>query len=539
MRNIKWMTILMAALSFGVMPGKAETDAAFAGLDGEVVARIHFAGSAQVSADPQAAEINRFLGVPSAADFREQTLQKLSTAPYRLLKGKIAAQNTNDFAALIRPMLDDLVSGESYIEVRNSTNEIPELLLAVKVSNARAQLWQAYLSTILNSWTAMSVEPIRGDGYTGWQLKKHLEPNLIRFIHAGDWVLFGWGQDELHLQPPILQRIKANQRPADALTNIWLDALVDLPAWNTHHPIKLPLPANLPKLHLTVEGRKDFVRPKVTMLFDQPLGLKLEPWKIPTTYVRNPLASFTAIRGIGPWLGEIPEIKKLNPASLPNQMTFWSIPQFPFGFCAVAPVPGASNYLAKLGPAIRAELNASPTNRPMTSPAVWTNGRVNFTMIFISPYLTSMSEPTGDYLLGSLFPVLPKSNAPPLPRELMQEISNKPNLVGYSWEINSERIMQWQALYQICYMASLKSGPTPASPGIKWLQAIRTNLANCGTEVTLTAPNELTLLRNAPLGLTGLELTGLEYWMDAPEFPLNSVYTRPSPAGLKLRPPKH
>ena len=100
-------------------------------------------------------------------------------------------------------------------------------MLAVKLSNDRAQLWQAYLSTILTSWTAIPTTPIQGDGYTGWELKKHVDPNLIRFIHAGDWVLFGWGQDDIHLQPSFLQRIKANKRPADPLKNVWLDALVD------------------------------------------------------------------------------------------------------------------------------------------------------------------------------------------------------------------------------------------------------------------------------------------------------------------------
>ena len=36
---------------------------------------------------------------------------------------------------------------------------------------------------------------------------------------------------------------------------------------------------------------------------------------------------------------------------------------------------------------------------------------------------------------------------------------------------------------------------------------------------TLTAPNELTVVRNAPIGLTGVELTYLAFWVDGPEFP--------------------
>jgi len=47
-------------------------------------------------------------------------------------------------------------------------------------------------------------------------------------------------------------------------------------------------------MHLTLEGRKDYIRPKLTMLYPEPLGLTLEPWKIPTKIIHNPMVSFTA-----------------------------------------------------------------------------------------------------------------------------------------------------------------------------------------------------------------------------------------------------
>jgi hypothetical protein len=112
---------------------------------------------------------------------------------------------------------------------------------------------------------------------------------------------------------------------------------------------------------------------------------------------------------------------------------------------------------------------------------------------------------------------------------LIREIGSKSNMVCYSWEINSERMTQWQSLEQLYLLFSSKIGPSGDAPGAKWLQANRTNLSYCGTEITLTAPNELTLIRNAPLGLTSLELIGLEYWLDAPEFPLDANYQRRTP----------
>ena len=537
MRRYLILFTTFAAIVLGGNSGKAATDEAFAKLDGDVVVRLHFAGTAQIAADPRATNMNQMFALPTWWDLREKTMEKLATAPYRLIQKKINAENTNDFSALIRPLLEDLLSNESYLEVRGATDQVPEMMLAVHLNDNQAKTWESYLSTILVSWTGMPTEKIQGDGYAGWELKKHHDPNLTRFIRVGDWVLFGWGENELHLQPGFLQRIKASKRPAEAAKDTWLDALVDWPAINTNHPITLPipLPANLPKLHLVVEGRTNYIRPKLTMLFPQPLNLKLDPWKIPATYIHNPIVSFTAVRGIEPWLAQIPEVKVLHPNPVPNQLIFWSMSDAPFESAVATPMPGASKYLAELSPLIISNLNTTIADWPMASHATWTNNRVRVNMPFVSPFIGAITEPAGDFLIGELFPIVPRTNAAPLPLDLMREIGSKPNLVLYSWEINAERISQWEALNQVRLLASAKYGPTRNSPGNRWFQSAKTNLTFCGSEITLTAPNELTLIRNSPLGLSGFELMVLDFWVDAPNFPLGTGYARP--ANAPTRPP--
>jgi hypothetical protein len=69
--------------------------------------------------------------------------------------------------------------------------------------------------------------------------------------------------------------------------------------------------------------------------------------------------------------------------------------------------------------------------------------------------------------------------------------------------------------------------PDPHSPGQEWLAAVTPKMSACGTEVTLTAPNELTLVRNAPIGFSASELVWLAYWLDAPNFPLDAHHDRP------------
>jgi hypothetical protein len=60
-------------------------------------------------------------------------------------------------------------------------------------------------------------------------------------------------------------------------------------------------------------------------------------------------------------------------------------------------------------------------------------------------------------------------------------------------------------------------------------------VGNCGTEITLTAPNELTLVRNGPVGLTGFEMNLLAQWLDAPGFPWHATYDRIFPPGQNNR----
>ncbi len=64
----------------------------------------------------------------------------------------------------------------------------------------------------------------------------------------------------------------------------------------------------------------------------------------------------------------------------------------------------------------------------------------------------------------------------------------------------------------------------------KWLAAIGPTLGNRVTEVTQTAPNELTFKRSAPAGLTAVELIALGSWLEAPKFP---------GCDLRLPPPMH
>ncbi len=539
MRNYTLLVALLAAMAWQAGAGKAAADDVLAKMDGDVIARFHFVGTDRIAADPKAAKLNELGALPATAELREKTLAKLSTAPFRLLESKLYNQTKSDYASLLRPLLDDLLHCESYAELRGPTNEVPELMLAVQVNNTRAILWDSSLSSVLTAWTGIPVTRIQGDGFTGWELKKHDDPNVIRYLRAGDWVLFGWGWDDLRLQPRFLQMIKQKRRPVDPLKDDWLDVVMDWPSYQAHHAIALPspLPAKLPKMHLSVSGRKDFIRPVLTMLYPEPLGLTLEPWRIPTNAIHNPIVSFTAARGVAPWLSQLPETKELHLDPVPNQFIFWAMDKVPFETRLAVPVAGASNYLAQLAPRLIADLNQSLSKRSVPGEASWTNHQIVLSQIpFLSPYLRAIQDPTGEFLAGGLFPSTVRKDALPVPRDLIREIMSKPKLVYYDWEINQVRVMQWHDLDQIYLLAAGMPLPNGDMAAHKWIEAAQKLVGNCGTEVTLTAANELTLVRNGPVGLTGFEMNLLAYWLDAPAFPWHPVYNRILPAGLNNRP---
>ena len=117
---------------------------------------------------------------------------------------------TGDGAAQFRPLLDDLLSAEWFLQLRDATNGSPEFALAIRLNAARAQLWSTNLATVFQMWTGI---PVAQDQPGNWELKKHQPPNLIRFVRAGDWVVFGCGQDKLPLNDELVRRDAGRKTP--------------------------------------------------------------------------------------------------------------------------------------------------------------------------------------------------------------------------------------------------------------------------------------------------------------------------------------
>jgi hypothetical protein len=292
----------------------------------------------------------------------------------------------------------------------------------------------------------------------------------------------------------------------------------------------------LPKMQLTVQTRKDaarpegYVRQELKMKFPESLGLTLDAWQIPTNTIHNPLTSFTAFRGIAPWLSQRQLAQELGIKPTPNQFFVWAMDGIPFETSFAMPATDATNYLRRIAPGLISRLNTRMEAWPVKCEAQWTTNEQIIVSgnPFVGPHLEAITEPGADFLTGGLFPKQ-EHQAPP-PTGLISEITSRTNLVCYDWEMTEARVIQWRALSQLSLIMANKPITTVDTPAQKWIDAVKKKLGNTGTLATLTAPDELTALRNSTIGLTGVELTWLAYWLDAPGFPLDATYVDPAQA---------
>ena len=499
------MNKLFTLLSYAVLAAAAASAAPTAS---DLIAQIHFAGAGRITADPHAVAFTNLWCSPEAQALRQQTLDKLSRAPYAWFQSK-TAPGAGDGTAQLRPLLDDLLSAEWLLQVRDRTNRPPEYALAVRLNDGRARLWQTNLESVLEAWTGMSVNK----DSNGWNLKKHLPPDLIRFVRVGDWVVFGCGQDELPVTDGLVRRVQNEQRPAPAATNDWLTVDLNWPRLAQLFPALGNF--DLPKISLQVMGTNDNLRLTGKLTLAQPLP-PLAPWRIPTNTIRLPFSSFTAARGIATWLGKQSWAQAYEISPMPDQVFIWGMAQVPVQTFAAVPVPDAPKALAQLEQKLSTNTQwqdqlLMPTTMTATSNKLSWGG-----VPFIGPNVQAVQEPAGDFLVAEAFPNGPPGG--PLPAELLAQFA-RPGLVYYHWEATGGRLKQLPHLVQLGLMFTRHKQFDASSAAGKWLDRIGPTLGSFATEATQTAPDELTFSRKAPAGLTAIELLALANWLEATNFP--------------------
>jgi hypothetical protein len=226
-----------------------------------------------------------------------------------------------------------------------------------------------------------------------------------------------------------------------------------------------------------------------------------------------------------------PAFSRLDCNPLTNQFFVWAQNEMPFQTYMAWPVPNASNALQTLSIQAPAAFNPD-LKRLDRGEVVWLPQRGRLVLSkrgMLVPYVEVAPAKEGQFLLLSLFPLA--LDRKPAPEELWAQIKGRANLVYYDWEATGPRLQQWRLLSGMLLNLPQAGSDETLDAAVleeKWLNDIGAPKGNTVTEITRTAPNELSLVRTSPLGFTGLELILLSDWISRSHVGLTNPAATPA-----------
>jgi hypothetical protein len=512
----------------------------------DTITRLHWLGLHHMAYEAGAFTTMRLWDMPETAAVEKQTLDKLSSAPWRWLLGE--NQVTNLHSLLLRPLLDDVVQDECYLELRHPPNQPEELVFAIRLDDPRVGLWETNLANVFQSLTG--TWPIAA-GHHSWTLRRDQNPNLIEMSREGQWTLLGVAPKENSLLREIIGRIRHDPAPFGVMpANGWLEAEIDLKRLAGDPPRNPDHAGNLPKVSLSVSGDGAHVLEHGQLTFPEPLRIQFEPWTVPGNLNGESLNGFTAVRGFKPWLASLKPWTDLHIGPPPNQLCLWSPQNSPMQtyFCAPdngradgrADLPvglGPSSLVARLTGLLIGEANpwlashGMGTFRQLTG----SDGVVWLGLPLISPYIKSVPAGPNQLIIGAMLSNPGTQTNPPSAlyyhpdsAELLRDLEAETNLVYFDWELTGPRVESSLDIGQALRLGlGYRQLPLDSS-SLGWLYAIRYRLGNSTTRIARTSPNQLIFDRKSSIGLTGPELNLLADWLESPNFP-RGLYSLPPP----------
>jgi hypothetical protein len=517
-------------------PGNSSSAWGLAGDDANLWVRYHFVGGRQIDADPEGTKFKELTRLPDAAALKQDLLQKLARAPKELFTQRINTAHI-DRSPFFLPLLEDLLASESALEVRGLSSADLEYTLAVRLDDRQAELWSTNLWRVFQEWEAGAPTPLTLPEGRGWELKKHVAPNLFRLVYVKGWLVAALGHDRLPNLEAAVGRVTAGTVPLPTPAGPWLSVKADL----TRLAPALGGATNLPQpvLDLAWSAKGESLRTTGKLGFAQPVAGPLPAWKIPTNQIREPLVSFSACRIAAPWLSKLEFVRHLGLHPVPDQFSVWSLDPVPFQSYLAFPSDRAPDVLNQLATALPQAMAARMPRASLGDPR-WRSNRTEVAwagLPFIMPSLKVVQEEASPFIVAGGFPS--PTNTPALPRELLAQFIARPEVVYYQWELTEARLVQWRALSGLVRI--LSGTPPPAStnaPGQRWLTASLPMLRNAVTEVRMINPRTLEMTRSSQLGLTAVELETLMGWLDDPRFPLlgHQLPQNKPPAAAAARP---
>ncbi len=498
--------------------------------DNAVAAQYHFAGLETLTANPDLVTLQKFFALTNGPKFHDVIINSLS----ELLPKELGLNQTETNSALLHPILDDLGRAESAGGFGGDLKDPLGFVLAVKLAPARAELWKKNLTEILPGKAAK----ITLEGYEG--LSWGQDTGGYQVIPADGWLIVSRGTSLLPLQTTYLQAARKEHRAVAAMNTNCFEADVD---WVRMAPF-LSLtncPLKMARTIVSMAASGDDMRTTARIIYPDTIPDKFETWKFPTNTVSDPMISFTAARNVASLLNISPLYAPFVSGPFSHQVFVWALNEMVLQTYAAAPVNEPTNLMQAVYSNLPAAFNPLLKER-REGEISWATNRLEVSwsgLGMLAPYLRPLHDKSGAFLVAGLFP-LPYKNKP-APPELWKEIEGIDHLVYYDWEMTSERMQQWRLLSQMLPVlpatsrplrsriipgkTNLVAGKTNSPAGLKprephpsiirenWLNELGGLLGESVTQVTLTGPNELSLLRKSQTGLTGFELILFTHWL--------------------------
>lgn len=488
-----------------------------AGSGTEILVRAHFVGAETLAGTTNAARFREVWGLPETRRLVEQTLNRLAHAPRTLHADAVGAAEDERGAALLRPMLNDLLANESFLQVRGPADRRGEWTLLARLPADRVKAWHTGLAELMQVWKLGAVVTNAVEGFPAWEVKRAEAPALVRCVQAGSWLALGVGPEGLATVAEAAQRIRTGGRPIPAAADAWLELELNLPQLAGFFGFPADLP--WPRARCSIVGAGENLKSTGRLTFSGRAGGTLEPWRVPTNIVTDPLISFTAMRGTAPWLAHCRLLDQLGLKPPPNQVYVWGQSHMPFQTFVAFPAPDATNQLMRAADRVPPLLGTNWQARGLAQVSWQTNGSELLWkgLPYLTPFLKPIAFQGGEWVFGGLFPPAPQRH--PMPVELLRRLDEQPRLVYYDWEITDSRLFQLRATAQLIGLIANQPQLGTNAPAMAWLIAAGPKLGNTITEVTADSPAEWSFVRKAPLGLSAAELVALARWLESVHFP--------------------
>ena len=488
-----------------------------------VAAHYHFLGTAHLPQTPSFAPAKKVFALPSTRQFEDLVYSRLSQS----LAQSLQLPLTSETMTAIHGLLDDAVGAESVGSFGGSSGHPLNFVFAFRMDQKRAQAWQQALEQASHR----KGETFRADTFTGWQWNKGAT-NSFWLVPARDWLVVGRGDDLANVRSEFLRQIQKTGEPSESLKENWFEADVDWAHLAQWLPLSsCPLKLGRTQFGIGAKGQDFIMDGKIT--YREPMTWRAQPWRTPTTLVREPLVAFSTGQDVAAFFKSNETLSHLGVTLFEDQFYFWAMGEMPFQSYLAWPTKNATNMLRDLAPRAADVLNPDLKTLDGTQ-LVWhaAQNQLLWTKLqLIVPVLEAAPGADGQFVLASLFSLT--SGKRPAPSALWEQFKNRSDLVYYDWELTGPRLLQLRTLTQmlpVLQWAGVPADPQKAAVDERarlnleehWLAGLTPALGNTVTQITKAGPNELKIVRNSPFVFTSLELVLLSHWLSGtPAGPIN------------------